>query len=117
MKIFAIVATMIGLAAGTSASAQNRVQEGSHTVTAQPCFETFEQADRFMNKQTEQTILFTGLGLIQMLDQTDNEYEDLALITIYVNQYSTYNFTILKTFEDGVTCLLTEGTEFTPYVK
>lgn len=117
MKIFATVATMIGLAAGSSVMAQSqpKVQDRFHTASVQFCVQQLEIIDQFLTEETDQKPLFQSLGTVVLIDFERNEVEQPVVITVYADQISG-EFTILKTFVDGVTCVVTEGIEFEPYV-
>lgn len=114
MKFFVNVATMIGLATGTSATAQS-IQDGFHTRTAQSCWSTYQEVAQLIREYTSQEMLFTGLGAVTLVIENNIEIKVPAAISVYVDQ-DTSNFSVLKTFNDGVTCLVTEGNSFEPYV-
>lgn len=117
MKIFTTVATMIGLAAGSSVQAQTmRIQDQFHTVSAQLCFPNPNMIEQFIETETEQRKLFTSIGTVVLTDKNSVESENPVVISVYVDPI-TGNFTVTKSFVDGVTCLLTEGTGFEPYVE
>ena len=114
MKFFVTVATMIGLATGSSVMAQS-VQQGFHAQTVQVCLDSYQEANRMVEVVTTQKLLFTGIGTVTLLVDNSIELRTPAMISFYVDQ-DTGEFSILKTFDDGVTCIVTEGAGFEPYV-
>lgn len=109
-----IPAAVLIVLAASSLSAQDRVQDRYHSVTAQPCFEQSDQLHDFL-ESNNQLLLFTGLGITEVIGNDGAEITSPALIMTYVDQDNS-NFSIVGVYEDGVACLLTEGVGFEPYV-
>lgn len=105
---------MIGLATGTPATAQS-IQDGFHTRTAQSCWSTYQEADQIVKTVTDQQLLFIGMASVTLVVDDNSEIRVPSAISVYVDQ-DTSGFSVLKTFNDGVTCLVTEGYGFEPYV-
>lgn len=114
MKFFVTVATMIGLATGTSATAQS-IQDNFHTLSAQSCWYTYQEVDQIVKTVTDQQLLFIGMASVTLVVNDNSEIRVPSAISVYVDQ-DTSEFSILKTFDDGVTCIVTEGYGFEPYV-
>lgn len=65
-------------------------------------------------EQFEETPLFVGQGVIDILLTDGTISPELGAFTVYVNQ-DTGTFAATMTFEDNMTCVLTAGSNFTPY--
>lgn len=114
MNVF-FTAAIILLAATVPVSAQ-QIQDRFHIISVQPCFETFEMVDEYIKYNTKQTRLFGAVGDFNAVTPNNQEVFLPGIVTVYADQ-DTGEFTMTKTFDDGVTCLITEGRFFQPYVK
>jgi len=115
MKLSLMAITSLLL--GTSAIAQDsvpRIQDQFHAIIAVPCSEKSNfYTDIASNMYTEQ-ILFNSIAINTILSPQGVEYSMSSVIGILVNQ-DTGTFSVIMVFEDGVSCLLTDGNNFTPY--
>lgn len=82
-----------------------------HNVT--PCIET-EDAISNLSKNHQETPLATGVGTVQYFDNQQQIETNAGMFTFWVNQ-DAGTFTVTMSFQDGITCLLTEGNNFEPY--
>jgi hypothetical protein len=111
-----LAATTLTLAVGTSATAQVRVQDQFHAFTVMACEEEQATLHDLITTSFDMQPLFTGVSIINMPRQGGSETNSLSMMIFYVNQ-ETGQFAVTTTFQDGVTCLLTEGEGFAPYVE
>lgn len=110
----AMLAT-IAVCVATVSSAQNRnIQDGFHLKQANLCFASPAPVDQFLSTETDQKLLFTAETVIHIIGDEPGEFPVPATLAVYLGPNST-NYTALAIFQDGVTCLLNEGTNFKPY--
>ena len=115
MKLLTAIAA--ALLIGTVASAQDnipRVQEQFHAILGVPCADAPEFYIAGGSEYYNETILFSGLTTNILVISEVNEMPVFSVLAVLVNQ-DTGTFSISITFDDGVSCLLTSGTDFTPY--
>lgn len=111
-----IAAGIMFLAACVSANAQSQVRDNFHAVTVMSCSEQTGLYHGLIEQNTDMSILFESFNVLVFIDPENNEVEDNARLLFYVDS-NTGTFAITVTFLDGVTCLLTEGAGFEPYVE
>lgn len=87
--------------------AQTAIQQGFHMRQVNPCFQTPEPAEQYLNNETQQRLLFMADTQLYIV----YENQELA-VPAYLSMYldpNSLTYTIIATFEDGVTCLVAEG--------
>jgi len=116
MKLTSL-ATLSALLFSNTAIAQEampRVQDRFHAILGVPCEESPEFYINMGSEYYDETILFSGLTSNILVLSEVNEMPVSSVLAVLVNQ-DTGTFSISITFDDGVSCLLTSGTDFTPY--
>lgn len=109
--------TATALLFGTGAIAQTQtdlVQEQFHAILGVPCAEAPEFYIDGGSEYYNETILFSGVSANTLVLSEVNEIPVIGVLAMLVNQ-DTGTFSISITFDDGVSCLLTSGTDFAPY--
>lgn len=115
MKNF-IAAGLISLAASNPLMAQDRIQDRFHANVVIACEDDTAAFHNFIIENTEMLPLFTTVGVITIPQQDGSELSNPSLMILYTDQESG-RFAITATFAKGVSCLLTEGGGFEPYIE
>lgn len=110
-----IAAGIMFLAAGTPAIAQGQIRDDFHALAAMSCSEQTGFYHGIIEQNTDMSILFESFNVLHLISPDNKEIKDDARMLFYVDS-NTGTFAITVTFLDGVTCLLTEGAGFEPYV-
>lgn len=112
-----ITAMLLGFAAVfTQASTAQTVQDNFHLRQVNPCFDSPAPAQFYLETQTNQKLLFTANTGVYILVDNNIEIPTPAKLAVYLDINSS-NYTALLIFDDGVTCLLSEGGAFNPYTS
>lgn len=111
-----IAAGITFLAASTPAIAQGQIRDNFHALAAMSCNKQPWFYHDLIEQNTDMTILFESFNVLHLISPKDEEIEDNARMFFYVDS-NTGTFAVTVTFLDGVTCLLTEGAGFEPYVE
>lgn len=88
--------------------AQTAIQETFHMRQVNPCFQTPEPAEQYLNNETQQRLLFISQTQLYLTIDRNQELTMPAYLSMYLDSNSL-TYTIIATFDDGVTCLVAEG--------
>ena len=115
-KILAAASILVAVALPTYAQDNSRVRDNLYVTIALPCFADPEYLFGYIETETNQKPLLTGVGVATLATPFQPEVDVPGLTLLQLDPVTgDYNMTI--TFEDGTTCILNEGTSMTPYTQ
>jgi len=104
----------IFLTAAAPATAQQATYDSSMWISA-PCDKTNLVANDITSGIGAAPLL-TANGIVDFIDQDGQQQNTRGFYTLWANQEQALYATTI-TFPDGVTCVLSSGTDFEPFVK
>lgn len=112
-NILISTAMLLSFAVGPVAA---QVQQGLHIKLIAPCFTSMEPVEQYLAERTNQRILFTASAYATVATSPNADETVPGLLVVYVDPDTT-EFTAVMLYENGYTCLITNGVDFLPYVE